>query len=293
MLLGFLLFSNPGVSSSQQHNQPDMFLLTEYNKNHNVEGWVMSEKLDGIRAYWNGQQLLTRNGNVIYAPAWFIKGLPNFELDGELWLARNKYAETQAIVLDQKPSKDWHKITYQIFEVPNQLGDLFRRLQVLEVYLQQNPQPFLNVIQQHAIKSHSHVNARLKSIIKEGGEGLVIRNPSLVYETGRHKSMQKVKLKQDSECKVRGYTKGKGKYIGAVGALTCEILESQRLRLFPALKKQNAVIKIGSGLSDLQRKQPPKIGTIVTFQYMGLTKNGLPRFPVFLRVRADKVAHEP
>jgi DNA ligase-1 len=41
---------------------------------------------------------------------------------------------------------------------------------------------------------------------------------------------------------------------------------------------------MGSGLNDELRKNPPKIGTKVTFKYQNLTDSGLPRFPIYLRV---------
>lgn len=287
LLLGFLVFGVPFLAHAQDSGKakPNLFLLTEYQEFDNIQGWVMSEKLDGIRAYWNGQELLTRNGNPIYAPNWFIDGFPPFELDGELWLARNQYSTIQSIVLDKTPSADWQKITYQIFEVPNQSGDLIDRFEVLKTYLQKHANPYIKVIKQTPIKNHNQVQQTLKRVTSMGGEGLVIRNPYLPYVTGRQSGMQKVKLKQDAECQVVGYIGGKGKYKGEVGALRCEILDEQLERFFPGLNKNSGVIRIGSGLSDQQRKQPPKIGSIVTFQFMGLTKNSLPRFPVYIRER--------
>lgn len=48
------------------------------------------------------------------------------------------------------------------------------------------------------------------------------------------------------------------------------------------------VIKIGSGLKDKDRENPPKIGSIVTYKFNGLTKNSLPRFPVFFTYKGLK-----
>jgi len=63
-----------------------------------------------------------------------------------------------------------------------------------------------------------------------------------------------------------------GKYTGLLGALLCQL--------------ENGVeFKIGTGFSDVLRKNPPVIGSEVTFKYQGMTKYGKPRFPVFLRVR--------
>lgn len=57
-----------------------------------VKGWLMSEKLDGVRCYWNGKQMYTRGKNIIEAPDWFLKLLPeNLALDGELWTKRDDF----------------------------------------------------------------------------------------------------------------------------------------------------------------------------------------------------------
>jgi DNA ligase-1 len=66
-------------------NKPDLFLLKTYDDKKSVVGWMMSEKFDGIRGFWNGKQLLTRGGQQIIAPDWFVENYPPFAIDGELW----------------------------------------------------------------------------------------------------------------------------------------------------------------------------------------------------------------
>ncbi len=264
--------------------KPSLILLKTYHSDLAVEGWLMSEKLDGVRAYWDGKQLLSRNGNRFFAPEWFVNSLPPFELDGELWLGREQFQETVSIVTRKQPDERWMRVTYQIFEVPNQSGGLLNRLSVLQAYLDKNPTSHLKVIKQKVVKNSAEVQQALQKIIALQGEGLVLRRGDREYYTGRSNDALKVKLKQDAECVVVGYTEGKGKYLGQIGALKCELLAGE----FLALKRTaDRVIKIGSGLSDALREEPPPIGTRITFQYMGLTQKGLPRFPVFLRVRAS------
>lgn len=288
MMLGFFvsgfLFSAFAAQKSIQ-----LFKLSEYRCDQSLDGWLLSEKLDGVRAYWDGQQLWTKNGNPIYAPKWFINDFPPFELDGELWIARQHFEELTSVVLDQNPSKEWSKVTYQIFEVPNQPGGLLKRLNVLEEYLMNQPVSVINVITQTPAINHEYVDRELKRLSKLGAEGVVIRDGRLPYLVGRQSRMQKVKLKQDAECVVKGYTEGKGKYNGQMGAVLCELIPEQVARLFPKLDAGNPeVIKVGTGFSDLQRKHPPKIGSKITFQYRGLTRKGLPRFVSFLRERESE-----
>ena len=287
--LGLFCFWAQSTSASEEIEirveafKPKLLLLKTYEPSMNVVGWLMSEKLDGVRAYWDGRKLVSRNGQVFSAPKWFTKGFPKFELDGELWLGRTQFEKTVSIVRKAKPHEGWKRVSYQIFEVPNQQGDFLKRLGVLESHLSSTSAPYLHIIRQDRISSSKEVQNFLKKIIEQGGEGIVLREPNVKYHAGRSNQALKVKLKQDSECTVQGYTQGKGKYLGLVGALICHLQDGT----FTGLSAQERIIKIGSGLNDSQRNNPPEVGTIVTFQYMGLTKKGLPRFPVFLRVRSD------
>jgi len=287
LFISITAFSNDEVEKTK----PDLMLLKSFDSNIDVNGWVMSEKLDGVRAYWNGMHLISRQGNVFNAPAWFTEGFPKFELDGELWLGRNQFESTVSIVNKKTPDQRWKKITYHVFEVPNQAGGLLDRLGILTKFLRLQNNTFLRVIDQRKITSNKMLDIELHRVLALGGEGLVVRDPKTTYQTGRLTSALKVKLKQDAECIVSGYINGKGKYQGMVGALRCDLIPAQVDRLFPKLKQDKDVtIKIGSGLTDEQRKIPPKMGAMITFQYIGLTKNGLPRFPVFLRERIDSHA---
>ncbi|GAB6069507.1 DNA ligase [Thiomicrorhabdus hydrogeniphila] len=288
----FLLFS---LTAKADSLKPNLMLLKTYQPNQDITGWLMSEKLDGVRAYWDGKHLISRQGNVYASPKWFTQNFPPFELDGELWLARGQFQETVSIVRQQTPDNRWKQITYNIFEVPNQKGGLLERLSILKAFLKHTPNSFIKIIEQKSIKSNQDIEKELKRILALGGEGLVVRNPSMAYQTGRLSTALKIKQKQDAECVVKSYTKGQGKFTGLVGAIECELIPEQVTRLFPKLNelstlngmktKKQQIIKVGSGLSDYQRLHPPKIGSVITFQYIGLTKKGLPRFPVFLRER--------
>lgn len=157
-----------------------------YNKKvHEIKNWYMSEKLDGIRAYWNGKELISKNGNKIHAPDWFIKSFPKFKLDGELWTKRDDFENIQSIVLDKKPSEDWNKITYNIFEVPNQEGDFLKRLEKLKVWLSFNSNKYIKIIPQYKCKNKNHLDLYLEELLNKKAEGIIIKNPNLDYFTGR------------------------------------------------------------------------------------------------------------
>jgi DNA ligase len=257
LLLPLLLFAQ----------KPNLLLLKTY-KDQNVSGWLMSEKLDGIRAYWDGKQLLSRGGKVIHAPEWFTKEYPDFEIDGELWSKHQDFENISSIVRDTHPSEKWKEIKHYIFEVPNAKGGLLQRLQKVKPYESE----YIKIIKQVEIQDKEELDRFLKSVEDEGGEGVVIRDKDAPYIDRRTNKALKVKSFFDDECKVYGYTQGKGKYSEKLGALKCRL-------------KNGIEFKIGSGFSDNERENPPSIGDIVTFKYKGLTKYKKPRFPIFLRVR--------
>lgn len=269
LCLGFL----PSLLLAEK---PDLFLLKTYDETKSVVGWVMSEKLDGIRGFWNGRELLTRGGQRIMAPDWFTQHYPPFAIDGELWTKRGDFEQISSIVRRKNADERWRKITHQIFEVPNQQGGLLDRLAVLRDYLQTKPQNPIRIIQQQRITQQSQVKQFLQEITQQGGEGAVVRNPDTAYQTGRLSSALKVKKYLDSECIVMKILPGKGKYTGQMGSLLCQT-------------KKGLLIKVGSGFKDIQRKNPLPIGSTITFKYYGLTKNGIPKYPVFLRVRPQKL----
>jgi len=252
--------------------QPDVLLLKTYDESQDVTGWLMSEKLDGMRAIWDGHTLKSRQGNNIAAPQWFLDGLPPFEIDGELWTKRSDFENVMSIVRQQVPDDRWQTISYNIFEVPNQSGGLLARLSVLENYLNEHQQAFLRIIPQTPVTSSKQLKSDLEKFTALGGEGLVVRKPETRYHSGRSADDLKVKQYQDAECTVIDYKEGQGKYVGKTGALHCQLLSG-------------LAFYIGSGLSDQQREFPPEIGSVITFKYYGFTKNDIPRFPVFMRVR--------
>ena len=228
----------------------------------------MSEKLDGIRGIWDGKHLYTKNGNLIHTPKFFTKDFPPFALDGELWTKRSNFENIQSIVLDHKPSDKWKVLTYNVFEVPFAKGDFLTRLEKVKTFKGK----YLKVIKQIKCKNKIHLNKFLKEIESKGGEGIVIKNPDLDYFIGRSSQILKVKSFRDMEGEVIGYNKGKGKYKRLVGSLKIKL-------------KNGVVFNLGSGLNDEKRKNPPPLGSMVTFKYYGFTKYKKPKFAVFLRVR--------
>jgi len=235
----------------------------------NISGWLMSEKLDGIRGYWDGEKFYSKNGNPIHPPLWFTANFPPFPLDGELWSKRDDFETIQATVLDLIPSKNWETITYNIFEVPEAKGDFLMRLQKAKEWFEQNPNKHANFIEQIVCKDEEHLQNYLKEIRALKGEGVIVKNGTEPYHTGESPHTLKVKKVEDMEGIVIGYNYNKeGKF------------KSLKLKL-----DNGVIFNLGGGFKDIERLNPPKIGEIITFKYYGFTKNKVPKFASFLRVR--------
>lgn len=234
------------LASSFAFANSDLMLLHTYN-NQPIEGWVMSEKLDGVRGYWNGKQLLTRQGQPLSPPAYFIKDFPPFSFKGD----------------------GWEKLKLYVFDVPDAEGNLFERLAKLKAYLVEHPTTYIEIIEQIPVKDKTHLYQFLAQVENLQGEGVVVRNPNAPYERKRSSQILKLKTARDEECTVIAHHKGKGQFENVMGALTC--------------KNHRGEFKIGSGFNLNERENPPPIGSVITYKYRGLTSRGKPRFATYWR----------
>ncbi|MFA7552739.1 MAG: DNA ligase [Spongiibacteraceae bacterium] len=253
---------------------PALALAKTYNENIELDQYWVSEKLDGIRAYWDGKQLISRQGHIIHAPTWFTALLPTQTLDGELWSGRGQFERTTSIVRKHKPiDKGWRDIRYMVFDLPASKQVFTQRLQQLRQLLN-NPESPAQLIPQIKITDQATLDAELQRIVLAGGEGLMLHHGEALYRAGRSNDLIKLKPYYDAEATVIGYRAGKGKYRGQMGSLQVETAAGIQFY-------------IGSGFSDQQRKAPPPLGTIISYRYYGLTHNGIPRHSSFIRQRFD------
>jgi len=250
-------------------------LARVYEQNIDLKNYWLSEKLDGVRAYWDGQRLISKQGNVYHAPDWFISNFPAQPLDGELWVGRNKFERVVSIVRDNVPSAGWREVRYMVFDIPLKEVVFTDRIDKLKILFENMTSPYLRLVTQSRIFSHEVLMEKLDEVTQAGGEGLMLHKGDSYYLAGRSNDLLKVKSYYDAEARVIDHLPGKGKYTGMLGSLLVESDDKKRFRL-------------GTGFTDEQRRQPPPIGTLVTYKYYGKTKNGLPRFASFVRIRCSQ-----
>ena len=272
LLLGWALLL-PVIGAAAE--SPAILLAEVYRNQVDVTKYLVSEKLDGVRAIWDGETLRFRSGKQINAPKWFVGGLPKTPLDGELWIGRGTFERLSGIVRKEVPDDaEWRQVRYMIFELPGAPGTFRERAEAMREIARQANIPCLREIEQFSVVDRNSLQKRMKEIVKAGGEGLMLHRADALYETGRSDTLLKMKPWEDAEAVVIGHLPGKGKYAGVLGALRVRSDDGREFSL-------------GTGFTDTQRRDPPPIGATVTYRYHDLTRHGLPRFASFLRVREE------
>jgi DNA ligase-1 len=253
---------------------PALPLLGVWSDALDPAAYLVSEKYDGVRGVWDGTTLRSRTGRRLAAPPAFTAGWPSTPLDGELWLGRGRFEELSGIVRRERPAADaWRGVRYLVFECPGARGDFAERARAIRALVQRSGSPRLVAVEQSFVGDHAALQRRLADVLAQGGEGLALHRADAPYVTGRSDALVKLKPSLDAEATVVGHHAGRGKYAGQLGALAMRTPEGRRFLL-------------GSGLTDALRRDPPPIGSVVTYRYRELTGRGLPRFATYWRLHA-------
>lgn len=269
----FVLLALPAGVVAGQSVTAMTVLAERYTQNIDPAPYWVSEKLDGVRAVWDGSRLRFRSGRPIVAPDWFVAGLPPTPLDGELWMGRRSFDRLSGLVRREAPDDpQWQAVRYMVFELPGGEGDFSTRIERIHQIVATANKPWLAAVPQFRVADRSALTRKLDEVVAGGGEGLMLHRADAQWVSGRSSALLKLTPWHDAEARVVGYVPGKGRLTGMVGSLEVEAPDGRRFRL-------------GSGLTDADRRNPPPIGTEVTYRYRELTPKGLPRFPRFVRVR--------
>lgn len=273
-------------------------------------GWLFSEKYDGYRAIWVAElkKFLSRSDKEFHSVEWFMKAMPpRVKLDGELWVGRENF-EAMGVVRKKEPEpEEWCAVKYIVYDLPDHPGTFKERIKELKKVVSQSrkrwniirkdyPEPYCDLecplvfADQTVIKSQEHMDEMYNSIIKNGGEGGMIKCPNSSYEDGRSNYMLKIKPVFDEEAVIFDYSPGKGKYKGMLGGFVCKpLINMDTYHLID--KDENHEFTV-SGMDDEVRenyKITHPIGTVITIEHSGKTNKGKPRFARYMRVRDDVV----
>jgi DNA ligase-1 len=258
---------------------PPLLLAERWDGVIDPAGWWLSEKLDGVRAYWDGRQMWSRLGNLFHAPDWFVAGLPDVPLDGELWLGRKMFQKAVSIVRRQDKSEHWKQVRYVVFDAPGLDKGFEQRLAFVGDVVQATQSEYVQPHEHQQCRGLDHLRAELARLEELGGEGLMMRRAGSRYESGRSTTLLKVKSFHDAEARVLKHLEGAGRHKGRLGALFVEM-------------EDGTTFSVGTGFSDAERESPPTVGSLITFRCQELSDAGVPRFPSYVGVRAEAPAAE-
>ena len=268
------LASSPAGAGDVQ--APSLLLANTYREGIDLDQYWVSEKLDGVRARWDGETLTSRNGNRFNAPPWFTRGFPHVPLDGELWMGRGTFERLSGAVRRRTPDDaQWRGIRYMVFDLPSSPATFDERLKRLQEIFAGVESPHIALVEQFRVASRDALMETLARMVAGGAEGLMLHKGSSIYLAGRTDDLLKLKPYEDAEAVVVAHLPGKGKLAGMLGALLVEMPDGRRFRL-------------GSGFSLQERREPPRLGATVTYKHFGKTGSGLPRFASFLRIRDEQ-----
>lgn len=263
-----------GSAAQKKDTAPPLLLAHAWENDVELRGWWMSEKLDGVRAYWDGQAFVSRLGNRFLAPDWFVADLPDHPLDGELWIGRRRFQETISVVRRMDRGDAWRQVRYVLFDAPAVEGPFEARLELLRQRFAPGAHAFAHYLEHVPCDGLEHLREELARVEALGGEGLMLRQPGSSYVAGRSSTLLKVKSFLDAEARVVGHLPGKGKHKGRLGALDVELPDGTRF-------------SVGTGLSEREREDPPPVGAVIIFRCQELTERGVPRFPSYVGLRPD------
>lgn len=247
----------------------------------NIEFYAISEKFDGVRGIWDGKEMFSKNGKKLVIPPCFAEKLAVLELkdgefvEGELWVDYGKFAEVSSLARRKNPTcAEFESVKYLIFNAQlNESSDFLANLSKIQSILESHKTPQIRTITQHKFSSSKELQDFFDAVVAKGGEGVILRDSHTAF---------KLKAQHDAECKIIDYTRGKGRLSGKVGAIVCESLADKNAGI-----KNGIIFRIGSGLSDEMRTNPPKIGTIITYKFSGVSKNSVPLHTRFWRVYGE------
>lgn len=274
-----LFLANLCINLYALDSSDSSIIFKNFDSRIDISNYFVSEKFDGIRALWDGKNMFSKRGKIIAIPRCFAEKLAPLALqngefvEGELWIDYGDFEGISSVILRKNPScEDFQKVKYLIFnahlgESSDFLANLTKIKNVLD---SQNVPQNIQVIAQHKFATQKELDDFFNAVVAKGGEGVIVRDSQIAF---------KLKPQNDAECKIINFSRGKGRIADKVGAIICESLEDKNSGIKAGLR-----FKIGSGLSDKMRQNPPQIGTIITYKFSGVSKNGIPKHTRFLRI---------
>jgi DNA ligase-1 len=236
--------------------QNNKMLAVKFNPKYNVDGWIATEKIDGIRGLWNGRTMRTRSGKIVTLPTRLKRVLPRVPLDGELYFGRNRFSRANRWI--NAHDDVGRGLKYYVFDVIDKKSPYKERVERAKALVSRIKRRFgrtapLVAAKPIRVRNQAHLGQLMNRVLEKGGEGLILRDPASMYVTGRSKKMLKLKPVKTMMGVVIGHNLGK-----TVGSV--------KIRL------SNGVV------TSVKGKRRP-IGSKIIIEFQELTTKGAPRHP--------------
>ena len=267
----------PDLYPVENRPKPELFLLSDFNPKNPPEdltSFWWSEKLDGVRVFYDGKDLITRGGKTVRAPRDLLLNLPEgLQLDGELWAGHNTLDRVLAAMQVGPPDPTWNQIRFMVFDSPQWSDESFEeRYQRLLEQRTDHPEEPWELVVQHRVRSFGELEKRVKKVTRVGGEGVVLRHKEALYRKGRNSKMAlKWKLSEFIEGVLVGQHRKRSEAAADVPGVSWVV---------EALENRRFLVRIYE--HDVTPELVP--GARVMISVRGLTKDGNPRFPQFERL---------
>ncbi len=275
--LGQVLPARPetqeGEGAGDPKAGPPLLLAERWDNAQDLTGWWLSEKLDGVRAYWDGKSLMSRYGNRFHAPTGSSKACPTSPSMASCGsVARRSSARWGSSAGKTRPTCGSRSATSRSTRRASPTHS--RGGSRPSAHIERYRPPYLAAHEHAVCTGLDQLRAELARVEELGGEGLMVRQPESRYEVGRSLTLLKIKSFRDAEARVIQHLKGAGRHKGRLGALFVELTDGTQF-------------SVGTGFSDAEREAPPPVGSVITFRYQELSDGGVPRFPSYVGVRRD------
>lgn len=264
------------------------YKVNAYSKKSNMKfPFYVQPKLDGVRALFTGDALMSRKGKD-YDVAHLITELKRLKmpadliLDGEIYVHGKNLQKISSLVKRVQPaSKELEFHIYDVIDLKNKGATYEERLEILNTKVKLTDKTkHLKLVETKKVNKEENL-LMFDAIYREKGyEGTILRATDLLYEINqRSRKLLKLKQFRDAEFKIVGVKEGVGKFVG------CAIFQCITNK-----KKTFDVVSPGTleEKQDYYRNSAEYIGGLLRVKYFDLTEDKIPRFPVGIAVMLNE-----
>lgn len=238
-------------------------------------------KLDGHRCIAMASGLWSRTRKPIASMPHIVAALKPFigeaVLDGELYSHshHDRFEQLSSLIRPSYAKSGHDVVQYHVYDCAMP-GTFARRLAWLRSALSGALHPLV-LVETIPVHDGDELMAAFARFREQGYEGAMVRNAAGLYVNRRSCDLQKVKEFDDAEFRITGVTEGRGRLAGHA-IFVCQTADGTTF--------EAKMVGSLDGLRKYHQNPALAVGRMLTVQYQGFTnKNGVPRFPVALRIR--------